>query len=79
MQYLVFDTKAANLNFLGRDAILTSHAIQCFSRKPIACAPLEIRGIQKALTQLRGSIMDHLEDNHRSTIMYHIKSVKNII
>lgn len=49
-----------------RMQILTSHEIQFFSCKPIACAPLEMSGIQKALTQLKGSITDHLEDNHRS-------------
>lgn len=40
--------------------ILTSHAIQCFSLKPMARAPLETRGIQKVLTQLNGSTIDHL-------------------
>ena len=53
-----------------RMQILTSHEIQFFSCKPIACAPLEMSGIQKALTQLKGSITDHLEDNLRR--IYHI-------
>lgn len=35
------------------------HETHRLSRKPIARAPLEMRGIQKALTQLKGRIMDH--------------------
>lgn len=42
---------------------LTSHAIQCLSLKPIARAPLHIKGIQNALTQLIGNMIDHLKYN----------------
>lgn len=45
--------------FIG--IFLTSHAIQCLSLKPIARAPLDIRGIQNALTQLMGNMIDHLK------------------
>ncbi|WVZ02841.1 hypothetical protein V8G54_023647 [Vigna mungo] len=68
-RYISYSKKAENLHFLAvGDAmqILTSHVILCFSCKPIARAPLEISGIQKALTQLKGSITDHLEANYRS-------------
>jgi hypothetical protein len=61
--------------------ILTSDAIHCFSRKLIACAPLVTSGIQKALTQLKGIITDHLEDDHKSIhfIVHNMKDIDQLI
>lgn len=38
----------------------TSHAIHRFSLRPMARAPLEMKDIQKTLTQHKGIIIDHL-------------------